>query len=177
MLPISRKVDRAVRKSLDEVIKDKTELMSFFSKDTSDDLRQKIVEQSLNLVISYLRLRQNYSQKQRELAAINTDRVMERLARNKRNLEFVKDSQANSELVRTIDLDEKLLERVGEEKRELERIGARLNYIESAINTFKHRIMSSSESDPAISDIDSVINEASALDSALKSRERENLRL
>jgi hypothetical protein len=47
-----------------------------------------------------------------------------------------------------------------------------LNYIESTINAFKHRIISTDSSDPEVQEIEDIINEATALDSVLNERRK-----
>jgi len=69
-----------------------------------------------------------------------------------------------------VELDEKLVEKINKEKSELEMISSRLDYIESAILMFKHQIMSNEDLDPDIKEIDTVVNEAIALDNVLSKK-------
>lgn len=169
---VSRSVDKNIRYRLKKVLQEKDELMAYYDAQRDDFLKQKIVEQALNLVIVYVKLIYNYFIKQKEFGMFDVNDIAARLDRNKRKLEFLKDERAVDELSKAIKMDESLLDEIREERRELERISARLEYIESAINNFKLKIISQDESDPELTDIESVINEASALDNALNNKTR-----
>ncbi|MFZ5989526.1 MAG: hypothetical protein ACOYWZ_20710 [Bacillota bacterium] len=175
-LSVLNKLPSLLRNRVRNVYKEKEELVVFFNQNSTDQLRQKIVEQALSLVIAYFKLIYNFSLKQKELNAINIDRVMERISTNNRKLSFFKNPKAVTDLQRAVELDEKLLERVKNEKSEIETISSRLEYIESAILMFKHQIVSRDDADPALTDIDNVVNEAMALDSVLTNR-NEKLKL
>ena len=69
-------------------------------------------------------------------------------------------------------MDEKLVERIEKEKSDLEMISSRLDYIESAILMFKHQIISNNDLDLDIKDIDTVVNEAIALDNVLSNKNK-----
>lgn len=159
-----------MRDRVRNVYKEKEALVSYFIQDNSDPLRQKIAEQALNLVIAYFKLIYNYNIRIREFSAINSQRVVERINNNMKKMNFLSNPRAKADLERAVELDQKLLERVKNEKSQLETISSRLDYIESAILMFKHQIISRDDSDPALSDIDSVVNEAIALDNVLTSR-------
>lgn len=173
---LSREFDRNTRGRLKDILQEKDELMTFFLAYKDDTIRQKIAEQALNLVIAYIKLMYSFNIRQRELGTLDTNEIAARIDRNTRKLGFLKDIRAVDELAKAIEMDEALLQRMVQEKKELERVYARLEYIESAINTFKHRIISQDESDPEVAEIETVLNEASALDSALGSNERSRIR-
>ena len=62
-------------------------------------------------------------------------------------------------------------------EKDLERISARLDYMESTVNMFKHQIMSSIESEDMLEQLETAVNEAEALDAVLDERRRSRLRL
>jgi len=140
-------------------------------------LKEKIVEKSLNLVVSYIKLLTNYSIRSKELADINISDVMNKININRRKLSFMRDERMISDISSIIEMDELVIQRVKDEKNELERIHARLDYIESMIGMFKHQIISSIESEEMIEKLDTAVNEATALDSVLQERRRNQIRL
>ena len=77
---------------------------------------------------------------------------------------------------RAIELDERLVEKIGTERSSLETISSRIDYIESAIHTFRHQITSNNDPNSMLADIDDLVNEAMALDKVLSSR-NERLKL
>ena len=76
-----------------------------------------------------------------------------------------------------IEMDENTIQRVKDEKNDLERISARLDYIESMLGMFKHQIISSIESEEMVEKLETAVNEATALDSVLQERRRNQIRL
>ncbi|NLD50492.1 MAG: hypothetical protein GX660_25400, partial [Clostridiaceae bacterium] len=172
-----RKVPQVMYKKIQNIIREKDGLINFYYQDSSDQLRQKIIEQALKLVIAYIKLIYNHSTRIKELNTINVDRVTERINKNSRKLDFVKNSSARDNLQRAIDLDKKLVERINAERNEVEMISTKLDYIESAILMFKHQIISSDSVDPLEADIDNVVNEAEALDNVLTQNRNGRLRL
>jgi hypothetical protein len=89
----------------------------------------------------------------------------------------MKDERMVSDISSIIEMDEQVIQRVKDEKNELERIHARLDYIESMIGMFKNQIISSIESEEMIEKLDTAVNEATALDSVLQERRRNQIRL
>lgn len=172
---IFSKVDKNVRNKISAILKEKDELMSFFSANSDDPLKQKIIEQALKLVMAYINLIFNYSIRWKELSAINSKALAERINNNNRKLGFLKSYDAVLELTKAIEMDEKLMQRISEEREELERTSAKLDYIESTISAFKHRIISKESLDPTVEDIESVLNEAAALDNVLSSKRKDRL--
>jgi prefoldin subunit 5 len=63
-----------------------------------------------------------------------------------------------------------------DEKKELERIGAKLDYMESTVNMFKHQIMSSIENENMLEELETAVNEAEALDTVLEDRRKSRIR-
>ena len=73
-------------------------------------------------------------------------------------------------------MDERLITRLKDEKKELERIGVKLDYMESTVNVFKHQILSSVENEEMLEQLETVVNEAEALDTVLEERRKSKLR-
>ncbi len=166
------------KQKLRKIMQDKNDI--FNSQKRGDEysyLKEKIVEQSLKLVISYTKLMTNYSIRSKEISEINISDLMNKINANRRKVSFTKDDRMLDDIKNIIEMDEKAIERVKEERNELERIHARLDYIESMLNMFKHQIISSIESEEMVEKLETAVNEATALDSVLQERRRNQIRL
>ena len=172
-----RKFDRNMKIKAAAIMKQKNELMEYFEKYSDNPLKQAIIEKALKLVNAYLQLVHNYSVRSVELSATNVNDLVGRINYNNRKLGTLKSYEAVLQLTKTIEMDEQLMKRMKEEKEELERVSVRLDYIESTIGGFKHRIVSSDSLDPASEEIDDVINEATALDNVLNERSKNRMKL
>lgn len=172
-----RKFDKTMKNKVAGIIKQKNELMEYFEKYCDNPVKQTIVEQALKLVITYMHLVHNYSVRSRELSSMSLSDLTSRINYNNRKLGTLKSYEAVIELTKTIEMDEKLMQRMKEEKEELEKVSVKLDYIESTIGGFKHRIISADRLDPASEEIEDVINEATALDNVLNERSKNRLRL
>jgi len=162
----------AYSQKLNKVIEDKNAIVDSFFRGEKSFLKEKIVEQTLNLVVSYIKLLTNFCIRSRELSSIDVSDVIERINVNMRKLNFVQDANAAEDLKKLIEMDEKIVKRVKEEKAELERIGTKLDYMESTVNMFKHQIMSSIETEEMLETLETAVNEATALDNVLEERRR-----
>jgi hypothetical protein len=166
------------KQKLRKIMQDKNDIYNSQKRgDEYSYLKEKIVEQSLKLVISYTKLMTNYSIRSKELSEINISDLMNKINANRRKISFMKDDRMLDDITNVIEMDEKAIERVKEEKNELERIHARLDYIESMLNMFKHQIISSIESEEMVEKLETAVNEATALDSVLQERRRNQIRL
>lgn len=174
---ISRSLGRNQKTKAIGVLKQKEELMKYFNKNNEDPIKQRIIQQALKLVLAYLNLTGNYSDRMRELSQQNLNDLLSRINLNNRKLGYLKNYEAVLELTKTVEMDEKLLKDLKEEREELEMVNVRLDQIESTIVGFKHRILSSELSDPETEEIENVINEASALDNALSEHVRNRQRM
>jgi phage host-nuclease inhibitor protein Gam len=162
---------------LKRVIQDKDEIVDSFFRGERSYLRERIVEQTLTLVVSYIKLLTNYCIRNRGIAKVNVGDITGRINMNTRKMGFAKDIRTLDELQRVIDMDTKIIERLKEEQRELERINAKLDYMQSTVNMFKHQIISSIESEEMLEQLDTAVNEASALDSVLNERKKNRMRI
>lgn len=160
---------------LRKVMLDKSDIVDSFFKGDRNYLKEKIVEQTLNLVASYIKLVNNYSIRSRELAGMDVGEVANRVNMNTRKLSFTKDPYGVEDLKRVIEMDEKIITRLKEEKMDLERISTKLDYMESTVNLFKHQILSNIESEDMLDKLETAVNEATALDSVLQERRRNRL--
>lgn len=167
---ISVKLHAGMREKVTNIYKEKESLMMYYQNVKEDTIKQRIVEQALKLVIVYFKLMYNYNVKIKDIKNFNAGKVEERINYNRNKKENLVNPTAKVDLEKALELDERLLERINREKSELEMAFTKMEYIESAIITFKHQIISNSDSDPEISEIDSVVNEAMALDNVLLSR-------
>ncbi|HHV28270.1 hypothetical protein [Acetivibrio mesophilus] len=174
---VFRRLPGGLRDRIRNVYKEKQALVAYYVQTNSDPIKERIVEQALNLVIVYLKLMHNYNIRIREVNTVNAKRFIDRINANKKKQEFLTNQKAIADLQRAVELDEKILERINNEKSELQMISSKLDYIESAILMFKHQIVSNTNSDPIIEDIDNVVNEAIALESVLTSHRNDKLRL
>lgn len=165
------------RQKLRKIMQDKADIFNSLKRgDGQSYLKEKIVEKSLNLVISYTRLMTNYSIRSKELSEINISDLMNKINANRRKLSFMKDERMLEDITSIIEMDEQVIQRVKDEKNELERIHARLDYIESMLSMFKHQIVSSIESEEMVEKLETAVNEATALDSVLQERRRNQIR-
>jgi hypothetical protein len=160
------------QQKLMNVMDDKNDILNSYLKGEQGFLKERIVEKSLNLVISYVKLLTNFCIRSRELSEINLNSIASRMNTNARKLSFTRDPETSSELRKAIDVDERMIENLKEEKVELERISVKLDYMESMVNMFKHQIISSIESEDMLEKLESTVNEADALDNVLHERNK-----
>jgi hypothetical protein len=160
---------------LRKVLQDKDDIVNSFFRGERSFLKEKIVEQTLSLVVSYIRLLINYSIRNKELENMNVSDVVARINLNTRKLNFEKDPHRLDDLTKLIEMDQKIIDRMKEEKKNLEGISAKLDYMSSTVNMFKHQILSSIESEDMLEQLQSVVNEAAALDSVLDERHRSRI--
>ncbi len=163
-------------KRLRQVMDDKTEIVNSFFRGESNYVKETIVEKTLNLVIAYIKLLNNFCIRSRELSEINLNQVTDRLSANLRKLNFTKDPGMINDLKNLIAMDEKITERIKMEKNDLEKIDTKLSYMESMVSMFKHQVLSSIEPDEMLNKVEDVVNEAAALDAVLEERRRDRIR-
>ncbi len=161
---------------LKKVIEDKNEILKSYFRGEKGYIKEKITEQTLKLVIAYIRLLTNYCARSKELARVNLTEVANRISMNLRKLNFAKDPHTTEDIKKVVEMDETLIKNLKEEKVELERIGAKLEYMEGSVNMFKHQVLSSIESEEMLEKIETAVNEVSALDSVLQERRRNRIR-
>ena len=164
------------RQKIRKIIQDKNDILNSLKRgEEYSYLKEKLVEQSLNLVVSYIKLFTNYSIRIKEISEINISDIVNKINANRRKVEFMKDVRLADDVKGVIEMDEKIIERVKDEKNELERIHARLDYIESMIGAFKHQIISSVETEEMVEKLETAVNEAVALDNVLQERRRNRI--
>ena len=161
---------------LRKVMEEKSEIVNSYFKGEHSYIKERIVEQTLNLVIVYIKLLTNFCIRSRELSEMDLSKVSERINSNTRRLNFMKDATIAEDVKNLISMDEKMINRVKDEKKDLERISAKLEYIESTINMFKHQILTSLESGEMLETLQTAVNEATALDNVLEERRRNKIR-
>lgn len=169
-----RNTNAAYAQRLKRVMDDKNDVFSSYAAGEHSYLKEKIVEQTLNLVVSYLKLLNNFCIRSRELSSVDISAVAGRINANNRKLSFAKDARMADDLRKVMEMDEKLINRMKDEKKELERIGTKLDYMESTVNMLKHRIISSIEDEELLEQLEKAVNEAEALDTVLEDRSRRN---
>ncbi len=167
-----RHTNAAYYKKLCSIMEDKSEIIRAYSKDAPNYLKEKITEQTLNLVITYIKLLRSFCKRSRELNLTDVSPIMDRIGQNTRKLNFINDQKVYEDLKKTIEMDEKILLRIKEEKHDLERIDTKLDYIKSTVSMFKHQVGLSMESQEMLEKIESVVNEATALESVLDERQK-----
>lgn len=157
---------------LKKVMDDRKDIVDSFFKGERGFMKEKIVEQTLNLVISYLKLLANFSKRSKELTNTDVTVIANRVTENNYKLRYTNDPRVAEDIKRAIEMDEKIIIRIKEEKLDLERISAKLNYMESMVNMFKQQILSSIESEDMLEKLETAVNEATALDNVLDERRR-----
>ncbi len=171
-----RNTNNTYTNKLKKVMEDKNDIFTSYSTGEHSYLKERIVEQTLNLVISYLKLLNNFCIRNRELSSVDVSAVAARINNNSRKLNFTNDSNVVEELKKVIEMDERLINRLKDEKKELERIGAKLDYMESTVNLFKHQVLSSVENEEMLDQLETAVNEAEALDNVLNDRQKNRVR-
>jgi len=164
-------------KEVEVIMKNKDELINLFFKDKANYAKQKVIEQAINLAIAYIKLAENYCKRIDEINSINTNEIMDEINANERKLSFLNDHQAIEDIKNSIEMSRKILTKVEQRKRELERISAKLTYIESTFKVFKHQIVMSEDTTGTTAEIESIINEAKALNSVLDEEKINRIRL
>lgn len=172
-----RNLPQVYLQRLKKVMQDKNDIVDSFLKGERNYLKEKIVEQTLNLVFSYIKLMNNFCIRSKELAGVDVGELSNRLNTNTRKLSFTRDTYTTEDLRKVIEMDEKILERLKDEKKELERISTKLDYMESTVNMFKHQIMSNIETEEMLDKLETAVNEAAALDSVLQERRKNRLNM
>jgi anion-transporting ArsA/GET3 family ATPase len=167
-----KNVNQAYLKKLRKMMEDRNEIVTTFFRGERNYLKEKIVEQTLNLVVSYIKLTNNYCLRSRELSSLDVSEVADRVNMNARKMSFLKDPYAIEDLKKVIDMDERIIQRLKDEKKDLERIHTKLDYMESAVNMFKHHILSNIESEELLDKLETTVNEAYAMDSVLQERRK-----
>lgn len=171
-----RHTNNTYARKLKKVMEDKNEIYNSYMAGEKSYLREKITEQTLNLVVSYLKLLNNFCIRNRELSSVDVSAVSARINTNNRKLSFSKDVHMAEQVKKVIEMDERLIARLKDEKKDLERIGAKLDYMESTVNLFKHQLLSSVENEEMLEQLETAVNEAEALDTVLEERRRNKLR-
>jgi len=171
-----RNTNSTYTQRLKKVMEDKNDIFTSYASGEHNYLKERIVEQTLNLVIAYLKLLSNFCIRNRELSGVDVSTVAARINSNNRKLSFSKDVRMADDVRKIVEMDEKLIARLKDEKKELERIGAKLDYMESTVNMFKHQVMSSVENEEMLEQLETAVNEAEALDTVLEDRRRSKLR-
>jgi hypothetical protein len=171
-----RNTNSTYLQKMKKVMDDKNEILDSFLKGERGYIKEKIVEQTLNLVISYVRLLNNFCIRSREMSNVDVSTVADRINTNNRKLSFVKDMSTVDDIKKVMEMDEKMISRLKDEKKDLERISAKLDYMESTVNMFKHQVLSSVESEEMLEKLESAMNEAEALDSVLEVRRKSKVR-
>ncbi len=162
---------------LRKVMSDKDEIVNSFFRGEQSFLKEKIVEQTMNLVVSYIKLLTNFCIRSREMSSVDISVITDRINANTRKLSFARDPQVCSDLRSAIEMDEKLINRLKDERNELDRISAKLDYMETTVNLFKHQILSSIESEDMLEKLETAVNEAVALDNVLEERRKNRIRI
>lgn len=171
-----RYTNKAYYKKLCALMEDKREIISQFNKEEPDFLTEKITEQALNLILSYIKLLRNFCIRSRELGMQDIGPVMERITQNYRKLNFINDKKVYEDIKKIIEMDEKIIARLKEEKQDLDRMDAKLDYIKSTVGMLKHQISSRLGSEEMLGQIETILNEAAALENVLEERHRKRQR-
>jgi hypothetical protein len=167
-----RYVSSAYYARLKKVMDQKNDILNSYMNGEKGYLKGKIVEQTLNLLLTYLKLLINFSKRSKELSSIDISVIANRVNANNRKLSFNANTNAAEDIKRAIEMDEKMIERIKNERLELEKISAKLDYMESMVAMYRQQIISSLESEEMLEKIETAINEADALDTVLEERQK-----
>lgn len=159
-------------RKLQKVMENKNEIIKSFFREEHSPLKERIVEQAMILIVSYLKLLTNFCIRSRDLSTADISQIAERMNNNHRRLSFARDANDLEDIKRAIEMDERLVARLKEEKSDLEGIKVKLDYIESTVNLLKQRVLSSIESEEMLGRLQEEVNEAEALDNVLQERRK-----
>jgi hypothetical protein len=171
-----RHTNSVYSQKLRKIVSAREDIVESFFRGEHSYLKERIVEQALNLVVAYLKLLVNFCIRSRELSELDVTSINERINVNTRKLNFTKDFHTQEDLKNVIAMDQKIIDRLKDERKELERISAKLDYMESTILMLKHQIISSVESEEMLDKLGTAVNEAVALDNVLEERRKNKLR-
>ncbi len=166
----------AYLQKLRKVMEDKNDIVNSFFRGKHNYIKEKIVEQTLNLVVAYIKLLTNFCIRSKELGEMDVSDIINRINTNSRKLNFITDSYMAEDVKNLVEMDEKIITRLKEEKIDIERISAKLDYMESTVGVFKQQILTNIESQETLEKIETVVNEATALDNVLEERRRNKIR-
>jgi hypothetical protein len=172
-----KQANAAYNLKLKNVMEDKEDIVNSFFNGEKSYLKEKIVEQTLNLVVAYIKLFTNFCMRKRELSEFDYAEAVGRINANSRKLPFIEGTPAADDIRKSIEMDEKTLAQAKEEAGNLERISAKLDYMESTVNMFKQQIISSIESEEMLETLQTAVNEAEALDNVLQERRRTKINI
>lgn len=167
-----RHVNSAYYARLKKTMDQKNDILNSYLDGEKGYLKGKIVEQTFNLLLIYLKLLINFSKRSKELSSFDISVIANRVNANNRKLNFNANTNAAEDIKRAIEMDEKMIERIKNERLELEKISAKLDYMESMVAMYRQQIISSLESEEMLERIETAINEADALDSVLEERHK-----
>ncbi|MCL2741601.1 MAG: hypothetical protein FWE70_05765 [Oscillospiraceae bacterium] len=161
------------------VLADKDVILGVYFDEDQTYIQEKVALQSLELTNAYLRQYANYSMRKGEVEKADIQAITSRINGNLRKIGFTSDDDAKAGILDNIAMDERLLSSIKGERVELAKVMTKLEYMESVIGSLKHKVVSGADIGGEISSgkVQSIIDEATALDSALESRRGEGLRL
>jgi len=169
---MTQNAQRKVRK----VLLDKNDIIANYEKTKDDFVRDNILEKTLNLIYSYIKLVRDYSIRNKELDSIDINTIKERISMNNRRKNFETNDNTKENLNKIIEMDQRLIERIKDEKIEIDSLKSKLEYMESTIGMLKHHTLTTFNDSEVTDQLDEVINEASALETVLDSRRKNKMR-
>lgn len=170
-----RRLGAAYVKRLKRVLIDKNDILDSYYKNEDNIIKERIVEKTLNLILNYIKLLNNFCIRSRELENIDVGKITEKININSRKLEFIQDYTAQEDLRKMVEIDRNLISQIKDERIELNRISTKLEYMESTVSMFKRQVLSNIESEDMLESIESAVNEAEALDKVLLERRKRKL--
>lgn len=174
---VRKYLDFSTKRKLKKFLKDKNEILAFIYKGKISVIGEQVVEKFLKLLTSYIELLKNYEMRIKDVESINVEKIRERVALNKRKLDFTKDIDMNYTLRNSIEIDEKIIDRFNNERVELENIKTKLDYTESSISVLKQQILANYSENQLIGEINNAINEASAVEEVLDERRKNRMKI
>jgi len=172
---VYKKVGNLEKDRLDVIMLKKNEFVRYLTnkynkKELLDELNKSVIEQAFQLVITYMKLIYDCSTLLNEIYSVNTEVIEKRLLKNSRNLKTLNDADDIVKFTQAIEMDEQLLNEIQDQKNEVDLIKVKLDNIENMMSAFKNQIASSEMSNTANFQIENILNEANALDNALKKK-------
>ena len=167
---LKRKLDVNAQQRISNIMKEADEILQSFLSGDKNYLKVRAVQQSFKMTSAYIKLADMFRVRSSASSGERISQLAKRINANTGNLNSVRDQGVANELRRVIEADERMIESLKNERLELERIDARLQYMESAISMLKYNIISNLESEDILSNLESDVHEADALNTVLNER-------
>jgi len=173
--PIKNSSNSEKRFRIREMLKTKNEVIQVFRKDSERLIKQNIAKQIINLTTVYANLLENYYIRINDFDSIKSDETQNRIDENEAKLNTISDVLYKNKINDILEMDKQILIHYKEEQASLNEINDKLLYIESTAKLLKQQILSEIDAVDILEDIQSTLNESTALNNVLIKRKRQKI--